>query len=224
MLRGVKCSQRGGGCSGGCWVRSIPLGSSLRDGPPAQGGLTMLGRIEASAPLTDVPVIRPSSPTEWWIFWLRHRDRYTLQTVQKSVVIPQVQFLVRFVTWPSLCNDRPGWSRQLSLEVPQVQYLRGGGSPCGHAATSRSSRLAVEAVRIRKSDAYASLLRFSHLSPGLRAGAHFFGALDDEEFFVIEGWGVAGTPGVRLPGVLSCVQISLSDSLHRTHSCGHTHC
>ena len=29
----------------------------------------------------------------------------------------------------------------------------------------------------------------------------FWGALDDEEFFVVEGSGVALTPGVGLPGV-----------------------
>ena len=51
------------------------------------------------------------------------------------------------------------------------------------------------------------------LSPGVQRT--FWGALDDEEFFVVEGSGVAGTPGVRLPGVLPRVQISLSDSLHR---------
>ena len=33
----------------------------------------------------------------------------------------------------------------------------------------------------------------------------FWGALDDEEFFVIESSGVTGTTGVRLPGVLSRV-------------------
>ena len=34
-------------------------------------------------------------------------------------------------TRPSLCNDRPRWSRQFSLEVPQVQFLPGCGKPGG---------------------------------------------------------------------------------------------
>ena len=37
--------------------------------------------------------------------------------------------------------------------------------------------------------------------PELSASFRSWGALDDEEFFVIEGWGVALTPGVVLPGV-----------------------
>ena len=36
---------------------------------------------------------------------LLHRDRYTVQTVQKTVVIAQVQFLGR-LGYPSLYNDR----------------------------------------------------------------------------------------------------------------------
>ena len=38
------------------------------------------------------------------------------------------------------------------------------------------------------------------MSPELSA-SRSWGALDDEEFFVIEGSGVALTPGVNLPGV-----------------------
>ena len=48
-----------------------------------------------------------------------------------------------------------------------------------------------------------------------------FEALDDEEFFVIEGSGVAGVRESRLPGDLP--PISLRDSLHRHHSCDHIH-
>ena len=49
---------------------------------------------------------------------------------------------------------------------------------------------------------------FSRLSRGSPGRCAFFGALDDEEFFVIEGsLGVALTPGVVLPHLLdrSCV-------------------
>ena len=42
-------------------------------------------------------------------------------------------------------------------------------------------------------------LLLTELSPGLQRT--FWGALDDEEFFVVEGSGVALTPGVGLPGV-----------------------
>ena len=47
--------------------------------------------------------------------------------------------------------------------------------------------------------------RFSAFSVLLRVVPELsasFGALDDEEFFVIEGSRVAGTPGVHLAGVL----------------------
>ena len=36
----------------------------------------------------------------------------------------------------------------------------------------------------------------------------FFGALDDEEFFIVEGSGVAGSPGVLLPGDLPPIGLS----------------
>ena len=44
---------------------------------------------------------------------------------------------------------------------------------------------------------FFALLRLS----GVERQFSQLGALDDEEFFVIEGWGVALTPGVVLPGV-----------------------
>ena len=46
---------------------------------------------------------------------------------------------------------------------------------------------------------FPHFLRSSGSVPELSAS---FGALDDEEFFVIEGSRVAGTPGVYLAGVL----------------------
>ena len=44
---------------------------------------------------------------------------------------------------------------------------------------------------------FFALLRLS----GVERQFSQLGGLDDEEFFVIEGWGVALTPGVQLPGV-----------------------
>ena len=53
---------------------------------------------------------------------LLHRDRYTVQTVQKSVEILQVQFL-DWLGHPLLYNDRClGLTVQKTVEVPQVQY------------------------------------------------------------------------------------------------------
>ena len=53
---------------------------------------------------------------------LLHRDRYTVQTVQKSVEILQVQFLDG-LGHPLLYNDRClGLTVQKTLEAPQVQY------------------------------------------------------------------------------------------------------
>ena len=101
-------------------------------------------------------------------------------------------------------------------DVPEFPASPGG-------ATASFHRQGVEAVRVRKSDAYASLLRFSHLSRGLRAGAHFLEPSMAKSSLSSRAGG-GGTLGVRLPGVLPRVRISLSDSLHRTHSCGHTHC
>ena len=46
-----------------------------------------------------------------------------MQAVQKTGDSPGA-VLGSVGTRPSLCNDRPGWSRQFSLEVPQVQFLR----------------------------------------------------------------------------------------------------
>ena len=53
---------------------------------------------------------------------LLQRDRYTVQTVQKSVEILQVQFL-DWLGHPLLYNDRClGLTVQKTVEVPQVQY------------------------------------------------------------------------------------------------------
>ena len=48
--------------------------------------------------------------------------------------------------------------------------------------------------------AFCAIFRAPPVVPELSA-SRSWGALDDEEFFVIEGSGVALTPGVELPGV-----------------------
>ena len=85
--------------------------------PPAQGGIQILGRAEA---VVDVSVImQPQFPqsfvenmevpqTQFFdrvVVQLLHRDRYTVQTVQKSVEFAQVQTLV-LLGHPLLYNDR----------------------------------------------------------------------------------------------------------------------
>ena len=47
----------------------------------------------------------------------------SLKTLLKPVEFHRCSSWAGF-TRPSLCNDRPGWSRQFSLEVLQVQFLR----------------------------------------------------------------------------------------------------
>ena len=102
----------------------------------------------------------------------------TVRAVQKSSNSTG-QFLERLLPHPLLCYDRcQGWSRQCrSGDSTGADPGRGGLARCAMAG------ILVQTVRKlgapRKSDAYASLLRFSHLSRGLRAGAHFLGALDD---------------------------------------------
>ena len=79
---------------------------------------------------------------------LLHRDRYTVQTVQKSVEILQAQFL-DWLGHPLLYNDRRlDLTVQKTVEVPQVQYSdwvvdvpacsssTRFGRPCDFAVTS----------------------------------------------------------------------------------------
>ena len=137
--------------------------------------------------------------------------------------------LARCSSWigtrPSLCNDRAGWSRQVSLEVPQVQFLPGCGRPCGHAGRpgvpgeagrchsfSSSTRCGSEGF-FSTFCAFFALLQV--VVPALSA-SRSWGALDDEEFFVIEGSRVALTPGVSPRCQATICQFILS-------VCGQTH-
>ena len=70
-----------------------------------------------------------SSSTECWSFLLCHRVWYAQCKLCRRLEIPQRSFS-KFLTCPSLCNDRPRWSRQFRLEVPQIQFIAGfGGHP-----------------------------------------------------------------------------------------------
>ena len=56
------------------------------------------------------------------MFQLLHRDRaHSANCAEDGVSSGAV--LGSVGTCPLLCNDRLGWSRQFSLEVPQVQFL-----------------------------------------------------------------------------------------------------
>ena len=92
-----------------------------------------------------------------------------VQTVQKTLEVPQLQFInVGSCRW------------YLQMQVPAVFSAQSEGSFCPKGIFRTPS--------------------IWTLSPDFRRT--FWGALDDEGFFVVEGSGVAGTPGVRLPGVL----------------------
>ena len=115
-------------------------------------------------------------------------------------------------TRPSLCNDRPRWSRQLvqsggaagavparlwtavSQDVPEFPAKPGGASDSVHRKSWVMT--AVKGFLAH----FAPFFALLRVVPELSA-SRSWGALDDEEFFVIEGWGVALTPGVVLPGV-----------------------
>ena len=47
LMLSPRCVNGEGECTGGCRVRSTPLGTSPRDGPPAQGGIQILGKTDA---------------------------------------------------------------------------------------------------------------------------------------------------------------------------------
>ena len=88
---------------------------------------------------------------------------------------------------------------QKTVEVPQLQFLHGCGRPCEmQRQVPGSSGRCLRTVHrqdlqvLRRSDFCLILRHFSH-SVRLDVSAHFE-ALDDEEFFVVEG---SGWPGRR---------------------------
>ena len=102
-------------------------------------------------------------------------------------------------TRPLLCNDRLyGADSAETVEVPQVQYsdwwsmflllqfIDKVGRPCDLAVTESDGLFS----------AFCAFFALLRVVPELSASFSSWGALDDEEFFVIEGSGVALTPGV----------------------------
>ena len=95
---------------------------------------------------------------------------------------------------------RKGLTVQKTVEVPQLQFLHGCGRRCDTQRQVPGSPAGASDTFIYGMFKCWNLWHFSH-SVRMDVSAHFT-ALDDEEFFVVEGSGVAGTPGVRLPNVL----------------------
>ena len=82
--------------------------------------VTMLLKFQQFVEYVEVPQLQFFDRV---VVQLLHRDRYTVQTVQKSVELLQEQFLDWF-EHPLLYNDRcVGLAMQKTLEVPQVQYF-----------------------------------------------------------------------------------------------------
>ena len=119
---GVKCLQRGGRCTGGCRVRSTPLGTpSGMDRQPRAGykswaGLRRTSRqlstsLRSSSSSTSSPSsiswmrLRFSSSTGCCRFQLLHRDRYAQYKLCRKPAFPRA-LLGSVVDMPDVCNDR----------------------------------------------------------------------------------------------------------------------
>ena len=92
----------------------------MSSSPPGQGGIQILAAATVAEAVVDVPVVICDKLQQVFVEYvevpqlqffdrvvvqLLHRDRYTVQTVQKSVEILQAQFL-DWLGHPLLYNDR----------------------------------------------------------------------------------------------------------------------
>ena len=110
-----------------------------------------------------------------------------------------------------------------------MQFLPGCGRPCGLAGRPRVPGEARRCLRFSSSQelGYDGSEGFlSHFAPffallrlsGVERQFSQLGALDDEEFFVIEGWVLALTPGVAWVSAQALApQISVQNTAARTH-------
>ena len=94
-----------------------------------------------------------------------------------------------------------------TVEVPQIQFIAGVG---GHFRSQQR--------RARFQRCIAALRVFWPFLGHFSRSVHPDVALDDEEFFVIEGSGVAGMPGVLTPSCSATGCMPINRRL-----CGHTH-
>ena len=131
-------------------------------------------------------------------------------TVQKAVEIAQVQFL-DWLGHPLLYNDGClVLTEQKTVEFPQLQ--------CSDKVNDVPVQVVVQVEGASDSVHRQSWVMTADV-PELSA-SRSWGALDDEEFFVIEGSGV-GLPGVRPPVVHQSVASLAQPS--GLASCGQTH-
>ena len=104
-----------------------------------------------------------------------------LQCSDKVNDVPVVQVVVR-VSW----------------KVPRIQFIaRAGGHFRSQQRRAHFQRM-VAVKGFQRCSAFFALLR---VVPELSASFRSWGALDEDEFFVIEGSGGALTPRVELPGI-----------------------
>ena len=118
----------------------------------------------------------------------------TLQTVQKTGDSPGA-VLGEDVDMPVVAQRQgSGQTVQKTVVMPQMQFIDKGSSRCEHASKFQqvSTRHFSDSV---------------HLDVGSRFSADFFGSPRWLRVLSRRGLGVTRTPGVRLPGVLSCVKL-----------------
>ena len=151
--------------------------------PPGQGGIQMLATATVAEAVVDVPVIISDMLQQFFVEFV---EALQLQFIDIVVGFVASQ---RQGSQCKLCRRRRfarcrswiGWDLPVVVQRQawMVQTVQSGGAALAQFAP------------------FFALLWLS----GVERQFTQLGALDDEEFFVIEGWGVALTPGVVLPGV-----------------------
>ena len=178
-----------GGFTGGCLAHSIPSGPSPAS-PGRYFSTAGCGRpCDQAAQVPAVPsssswmCLRFSSSTGCCCFQLLHRDRC-------AQCVPQGSSWV-VVDMPGVYNDRclVVQTVQKTLEVTSCS-----SSTWGRAGGSCSCKFQQFSVRSKCIFRTPSIWT---LSPGFQRT--FWGALDDEEFFVVEGSGGGGDAGSQTP-------------------------
>ena len=137
----------------------------------------------------------------------------------KTVEVPQLQYL-QGGRFPYCCSSSTRCGRPCECVATQSRSQR-----CHRSVhrliwwTSQFAQRQVSQLGAMMGffDAFCVIFRAPPVVPELSASLRSWGALDDEEFFVIEGSGVALTPGVSLRcQATSRCQLMLS-------VCGQTH-
>ena len=194
LLQSWPCKPWGGGKHGPC------LSSST---PPGQGGIQILAAATVAEAVVDVSVttqlrssrFSSSSSTEWWCSCFTETGtqcklcrspsrffRCSSWTVGTPVVVQrQVLGFDSAENWGSTASAVLWQGGRCSRCCSSSTRF---GRPCDFAVTSLKGFLR-----------FFRIFRAPLGCPGVERQSQP-GSLDDEEFFVIEGWGVALTPGV----------------------------